>query len=102
MGHIYLIGLADTPNVFKIGCTKKDIAKRSKQLQTGNSEELYLSRSFETNKQYKLEKMLHLYYANKQLLNEWYTLTPEDVDGFIGVCEYYQGIIDSLSENPFF
>ena len=102
MGHIYLIGQADTPNIFKIGCTKHEIGKRSKELQTGNSEELYLCRSFETNHQFKLEKMLHMYYSDKQYLNEWFELTPEDVNGFLDVCQKYQSIIDSLSDNPFF
>lgn len=102
MGKIYLIGQADTPNIFKIGCTKKDISKRSKQLQTGNSEELYLCKSFESNRQFKLEKMLHMHYSDKQILNEWYELDQNDVDEFINVCQHYQDIIDSLSENPFF
>ena len=102
MGHIYLIGQADTPNIYKIGCTKHDIGKRSKELQTGNSEELFLCRSFETNNQFKLEKMLHLYYSQKQVLNEWYELSQEEVNEFIDVCKHYQSIIDSLSDNPFF
>ena len=102
MGHIYLIGLTDTPNVFKIGCTKKDISDRSKQLQTGNPEELYLCRSFETNRQFNLEKMLHMHFADKQTLNEWYTLDQTDVDNFLNTCKHYQSIIDSLSDNPFF
>ena len=102
MGHIYLIGQSDTPNIFKIGCTKKDVGKRSKELQTGNSEELYLKCSFETNKPFRLEKMLHYYYSNKQYLNEWYELSDDEVASFLDTCKKYQDIIDSLSENPFF
>ena len=102
MGYIYLIGQSDTPDVFKIGCTKNEVLKRSKELQTGNSEELYLSKSFETDQPFKLEKMLHNHYQKKHYLNEWYMLTKEDVNGFVDTCKNYQNIIDSLADNPFF
>ena len=78
MGHIYLIGQSDTPNVFKIGCTKRDVGKRTKTLQTGNSEELYLARSFETDKPFKLEKMLHNHFSKQVYLNEWYSLSDDE------------------------
>lgn len=102
MGHIYLIGQSDTPNVFKIGCTKRDVGKRTKTLQTGNSEELYLARSFETNKPFKLEKMLHNHFSKQLYLNEWYSLSDDDVKNFLDTCRKYQSNIDSLSDNPFF
>ena len=102
MGHIYPIGQSDTPNVFKIGCTKRDVGKRTKTLQTGNSEELYLARSFETDKPFKLEKMLHNHFSNQMYLNEWYSLSDDDVKNFIDVCRKYQSNIDSLADNPFF
>lgn len=102
MGSIYLIGQSDTPNIFKIGCTRGNVAKRSKALQTGNSEELYIAKSFETSSPFKLEKMLHMKYEPKLYLNEWYELTKEDVDNFITSCQTLQSSIDSLSDNPFF
>ena len=102
MGYIYLIGQSDTPNIFKIGCTRGNVMKRSKTLQTGNSEELYIANSFETNTPFKLEKMLHLKYAPKLYLNEWYELTKYDVDNFTASCQLLQSSIDSLSDNPFF
>lgn len=102
MGKIYLIGQADTPNIYKIGCTKGSVEKRTKSLQTGNSEELFVKETFETNKPHRLETMLHNHFRNNHYLNEWYSLTNEDVTNFHSICEKYQSIIDSLKDNPFF
>ena len=47
MGFVYLIGEVDNRNTFKIGVTKKqNIEERKKELQTGNSNELYINRYF--------------------------------------------------------
>ena len=103
MGYIYLIGESDTENHYKIGMTKcKDINKRAKQLQTGNSEPLFIKAYFETEHPYKLEKMLHNRFKESNLNGEWFELTKDDVSNFKGICEHYQGIIKSLEENPFY
>ncbi len=103
MGYVYLIGEIGNENRFKIGATKcKDINKRLKQLQTGNSEELYIKESFETTRPFKLETMLHNRFKTSNLIGEWFELSKDDVNNFKNVCHKLQNIIDCLKDNPFF
>ena len=103
MGYVYLIGEIDTNDRYKIGSTRaNDINKRLKQLQTGNSEELFIKDSFETDKPFKLEKMLHNRFKSSSLIGEWFNLSEDDIGQFKTICENFQGIIDSLKDNPFY
>ena len=70
MAYVYLIGQNGDSDYYKIGSTRaSDLNKRIKQLQTGNSNQLYLKHSFQTDTPFKLERMLHFYY-NKFLLRK--------------------------------
>lgn len=103
MGYVYLIGELDNPGNYKIGSTRaKNINTRLKHLQTGNSSELYIKESFETDYPFKLEKMLHNRFKSSHLIGEWFALSKDDTDDFKVICEHLQGIIDSLKDNPFF
>ena len=75
---------------------------RKKELQTGNSNELYINRYFETKYPYKLEKMLHRHFHNKKLINEWFSLDDDDIKSFKETCSHYEEICDALKDNPFF
>lgn len=103
MGKIYLIGQTNDSNIYKIGRTKHPKASdRIPGLQTGNPDELYVVREFETDKPAKLEAMLHRNYKHKNVMNEWFELSDEDVIGFLNECDKYQKIMDCLKDNPFF
>lgn len=103
MAFVYLIGEINNDNTYKIGITKcKNIEDRKKKLQTGNSSELFIKTYYETDSPYKLEKMLHNHYYDKQILNEWYELNNDDILEFSSVCEKLQNNINSLEDNPFF
>ena len=103
MAFVYLIGEINNKNCYKIGITKcKDINDRLKKLQTGNSSELFIKAYYETDSPYKLEKMLHNHYYDKQILNEWYELENDDIKEFNNVCDKLQNNINSLIDNPFF
>ena len=103
MGYVYLIGNTDTPGKYKIGSTRgKSVEKRLKQLQTGNSSELFIKDSYETERPFKLEKMLHNRFKSSHLIGEWFALSEDDTEKFKSICEHLQYIIDSLKENPFF
>jgi hypothetical protein len=103
MGHVYLIGEKDRPNNYKIGSTRaKNIITRLNQLQTGNSSELYIKESYETEHPFKLEKMLHNHFKEKNLIGEWFELSESDIEAFKGVCEQKTKVIESLKDNPFF
>ena len=103
MGFVYLIGEENNENRYKIGSTRcKNINKRLKQLQTGNSNKLLIENYYETNKPFKLETMLHNRFKDVNVIGEWFEISEDDKKNFKNICEYYQKIIDSLKENPFF
>ena len=103
MSYVYLIGEIDNEDRYKIGSTKaKDINTRKKQLQTGNSSELYIKDFFETENPFKLEKMLHNHFNSSNLIGEWFHLNENDTKDFKAICKDLQNIIDALKDNPFF
>ena len=103
MGYVYLIGETNNNGRYKIGSTRaKKVDKRLKQLQTGNSSELYIKEAFETEHPFKLEKMLHNHFKYKNLNGEWFELSEADTEAFKGICEEKMKIIDSLKDNPFY
>lgn len=103
MGYVYLIGEKDNIGKYKIGSTKaKDVNKRLKQLQTGNSSELFIKEYYETEHPFKLEKMLHNHFKSSNLIGEWFELSEGDTEAFRGVCEEKEKIISSLKDNPFY
>lgn len=103
MGFVYLIGEIDNSGRYKIGSTRaKDVNHRLKQLQTGNSSELYIKEAFETEHPFKLEKMLHNHFENKHLSGEWFELSEADTEAFRDICEEKMKVIESLKDNPFY
>lgn len=102
MGSVYLLGDSEKDNVYKIGVTRGDINKRIKKLQTGNCGEIYLISHFNTDHPFLMEKMLHNRYYGEKVLNEWYSLSSEEVINFKKTCGELQEIIDSLKDNYFF
>lgn len=102
MGYIYLINEWGTDN-YKIGVTKSSVNKRKKPLQTGNSNELYVTREFYSENPYKLEKMLHRFYFKNHSMNEWFILSDEQVLDFLNVCKKFDDDIKYLIDvNPFY
>lgn len=100
-GYVYLI--CDNSNEFyKIGITKGDINKRMKKLQTGNATKLYLITYHETYYPYRVENMLHSHFKSKNVLNEWFALSKEDVISFKKLCDDIENTINVLKDNPFF
>lgn len=98
---MYLICDAER-ELFKIGITKGSVDKRLKELQTGNGGELHVVYSFETDKPYRMETMLHHLYQNGRKSGEWFEMDEESVLSFTKRCEECQKRMDALKENPFF
>ena len=101
-GIVYLLCENGDNELYKIGVTRGDVTKRIKKLQTGNGNKIICLKQFESDKPYKLEKMLHNHFSNEREEGEWFLLSKEQVDEFIQTCQKYQEIIDSLKDNPFF
>lgn len=83
--YIYLIQSKETGQ-FKIG-KSKNVKKRIKQLQTGNSGELVLVDSFFTKYANKLEKYLHNIFSYEKTMGEWFSLSFSDISKIRYECE---------------
>ncbi len=103
MGYVYLIGEENNEGAYKIGSTRaKDVNKRLKQLQTGNSSPLNLVHAYETEHPFRLEQMLHNHFKCSNLIGEWFELSETDIGQFKALCDKYESDIQALQVNPFF
>jgi len=103
MGLIYLINELDTDN-YKIGYTNaKTTNSRKLTLQTGNSKELIVVKTFKTKNPSKLEKMLHRHFNQSHINGEWYLLSSEDISLFLDICQKLDDtILFLLNNNSFY
>lgn len=100
-GYVYLI--ADENNqVYKIGASRSSALKRMKQLQTGNANELKVVTKYYCNYPYRLESILHNRFSHKKVLNEWYSLSIDEVLNFEKTCQELDNIIEIMKDNIFF
>lgn len=106
MGYIYLFIEVDNngDETYKIGITKNDPIKRTKQLQTGNPRLISVLKSYESDNYLKIERLLHRKYFNKtEARNEWRNLTNEEVISFQDDCKKAEETIKfMLANNPFY
>ena len=98
-GYVYL--LCDGER-FKIGMTtRKNINKRISELQTGNSDEIWVHTLYETNHPHIIEKMMHTKHASSNIKNEWFELSANQVLNFKQECRECEKIIHAIKDNPF-
>ena len=97
MGSVYLMCDANS-NLYKIGVTGGSIEMRMKKLQTGNGNEIHIVDHFESNKPFRLEKILHKVFKEKRQLNEWFLLTTDDVLNFKETCKKYEDLFERYEE----
>ncbi len=99
-GFVYLLCDGE---YFKIGMTRqKNINKRIIELQTGNPNEIWCVKYYETQWPYKLEQMLHTKHFNSNIKNEWFIMSAQEVINFENECKHCESIIKSIKDNPFF
>lgn len=100
-GFVYLLKIPE--GIYKIGVSK-NVDKRIKQLQTGNTEEITLVEKFESNYPYKVESSLHRRYNYDNIKGEWFYLTDEQVNNFLSNCKMLENNFYTLDKmgNPFF
>lgn len=99
-GYVYLI-CDPGQELFKIGVTTGKIENRIKELQTGNGSELFISNYFKCDYPFKLEKMLHARFRPKNVLNEWFKLSLDDIENFKNTCLELNNTLNCLKSNPF-
>jgi hypothetical protein len=106
MGCVYLIlEISDNSERHKIGTSKRDVLKRLKELQTGNSNIVRVLNYYESPNYKKIERLLHKKFGNQKTEtdNEWFTLTNEQVIGFNSICKEADKTISFLiKNNPFY
>jgi hypothetical protein len=102
MGYVYLIGDREKEGIYKIGVTRGNVDKRIKKLQTGNCGEIFLVKQYETDFPFVMEKMLHTKFYSDKVLNEWFSLSLDDVKEFTNTCDNIQENINALKDNYFF
>lgn len=97
MKHIYLIQSLEDSR-YKIGVSKHP-NKRLKQLQTGNSSELKLVESFQTDYAYKIERTLQRKYSYLKKEGEWFDMSIEHEVSFLSECKRIEENIEFLKKS---
>lgn len=88
--YVYIITTGDK-RLFKIGRTKNDVAKRLKQLQTGNPDKLHIYFAIPTADSAALEASLHRKYKEYRILGgEWFKISEAEVKKIIKTYENYK------------
>lgn len=103
-GYVYLL-CNPSNDTFKIGVTKNEIEKRIKQLETGNSEDIFMASYHRTEYPYRLEKMLHIHFAPYNVNREWFKFSDDIIPSkaFHDYCvEYEKTLLPALLENDCF
>lgn len=83
---------------YKIGYTKRNVSSRIKELQTGNSNEIEMLWSYETQWATKIESLLHRKYNYKRLKGEWFKLDSDDIENIIVEATKFNDNFDYLSK----
>lgn len=102
-GYVYLL-CNPSNDTFKIGVTKNEIEKRIKQLETGNSEDIFMASYHYTQYPYRLEKMLHAHFATYHVNREWFKFTDcTPSKAFNDYCnDFEETLLPALLENECF
>jgi len=95
MRYVYLIRGNDDD--YKIGIAKNP-NQRIKQLQTGNSDELKLIETYQSENAFKIETALHNRYAHLHSHGEWFKLSLTEELNFKDECSEIDNTINTLRE----
>ncbi len=106
-GFVYLLLAIDEKGneKYKIGVTKRSIAKRISELQTGNESKIQLLKHYKSENYLKVERWMHRKYGafKTEAKNEWFSLEAEHVISFLKDCEEADNNINFLlNNNPFY
>ena len=101
MKYIYLIQSLED-GYYKIGVSIHP-KKRIKQLQTGNSSELKLIESYQSEHAHKVERALQRRYSYLKKEGEWFDLSIKEDYSFLSDCKQIEESINILkkSDNVF-
>jgi len=97
MKYVYLIQ-SQEDGYYKIGVSKHP-KKRVKQLQTGNSSELKLVESYQSEHANKIEKALQRRYSYLKKEGEWFDMGVSQEVSFLTDCKQIEHNFNILKEN---
>jgi predicted GIY-YIG superfamily endonuclease len=97
MKYVYLIQSLEDSR-YKIGVSKHP-KKRVQQLQTGNSSELKLIESYQSEFAYQIEKTLQRRYSYLKKEGEWFDLSIKEDVSFLTDCKQIEDSINILKKN---
>lgn len=97
MKHVYLIQSLEDSR-YKIGVSKHP-QKRVKQLQTGNSSELKLIESYESDYAHRIEKSLQRRYSYLKKEGEWFDMSISNEVSFLKECKDIENNIILLKKS---
>jgi len=86
---IYLVSAeVDGSCYHKIGYTAREVETRVKEFKTGNCSNFNIIHVYEPlDFPVTIETSLHKHFRTKKINGEWFDLTQEDVDSFLGICD---------------
>jgi hypothetical protein len=106
LGYVYLIVEADHNGYekYKIGITKNNPENRLKKLKTGNSNEMFIVRTYQSENYRRIEKMLHRKYSAQRTIskNEFFHLTDSQIFSFSEDCKKMDDIIKLMKKENYF
>ena len=97
MKHVYLIQSIDE-GYYKIGVSKHP-NKRINQLKTGNSSELKLINSYESEFAHDIERALQRRYSYLRKEGEWFEISLNEEVTFISDCKKIEENLNFLKKN---
>jgi len=95
MRSVYLIRAND--GRYKIGIAKEP-KQRIRQLQTGNSDELTLIETYESENAFKIESILHNRFSHARQNGEWFDLSITEEVNFVAMCKSIEESITFLKK----
>lgn len=78
-GYLYVIGLSQIPNYFKIGIAK-NLESRIVQIRVDNPFGAYYNFTVQIQDYVKIERELHAIFSSKNVSGEWFLLSEEDLN----------------------
>jgi len=98
---LYVLGLEDpaggsVPPYYKIGITTDTVAKRIRQLQTGNPYRIVALHTFEIEGAEIVEQNLHRVYAQNRRVLEWFELSDAELAAVLQSTKDFKDDIEAL------
>ena len=98
---LYVLGLEDpaggsVPPYYKVGITTDTVAKRIRQLQTGNPYRIVALHTFEIEGAEIVEQNLHRVYAQNRRVLEWFELSDAELAAVLQSAKDFKDDIEAL------